>query len=113
MSKMKFAFAAVAAFGLLAGAAYARSTVTATIAAPVAQQTEIVASSASAGASVWSCTGDTCVAQLAGEPTARVCRALARKVGTVVTFANLSAEELARCNSGVAAATTSTAVAQR
>ena len=111
MSNMKIALAAVAAFGLLAGAAYAKTTVVAKNSTPVAEATEVIATSAAAGTSVWACAGDSCQTQFASEPTARACRALARKVGPVVSFGDLSAEDLARCNSGVTGAQTS--VAQR
>jgi len=113
MSNMKIAFAAVAALGLLAGAAYAKTPVTAKIANAVAGTTEVIAPSPAAGTAVWSCTGDTCVTELAGAPTARACKALARKVGTVVSFTGLDEADLARCNGGVASRETTSTVAQR
>lgn len=106
MSKTKIAFAAVAALGLLAGAAYAKTDVTAKLAAPQAEKTRVIAAGA-----VWMCEGDSCTAQLQRAPTARVCMELAREVGQITAFGALSAEDIARCNTR-AAAPAATAVAQ-
>ena len=104
---MKIAFAAVAALGLFSGAAYAKSVVTATLAAPVAERTQVIASGV-----VWTCAADSCQAKLDRAPTARVCMDLAREVGQIAAFGALTAEDVARCNTR-AAAPPATAVAQR
>ncbi len=106
MSNLKIAFAAVAALGMLAGVAYAKTAVTATLAAPYAQD-QVIASGV-----VWTCAGDSCTAKLERAPTARVCMELAREVGQITAFGSLSAEDIARCNTRAAAPAT-TAVAQR
>ncbi len=114
MTKIKFAVATVLAFGLLGGVAMAKSTtVNAKLATPVAAETQVVARSAAAGSYIWSCVGDTCTARLPVAPTARLCRALAKEVGTIVSFGDLDADGLARCNSASAAAASNTAVAQK
>ena len=111
MSNIKIALVAVVTFGLLSGAAYAKTTVVAKISTPVAEATDVIATSAAAGISVWACAGDSCQIQHASALSARACRALAHKLGPVVSFGDLSAEDLARCISDVSAAQTS--VAQR
>ena len=113
MSTLKIAFAAVAALGLLTGAAYAKTAVTAKLASPQAQAVQVVATNPATDTSVWSCAGDSCQAQLTGAASTRVCRALARKVGPIVAFGALSAEELARCNNGIGGAQNAALITQR
>ena len=106
MSTIKIAFAAVAALGLLAGAAYAKTDVTAKIATAQPAHSRVIASGV-----IWACEGDTCTAKLERAPTARNCIDLASKVGQVVSMGGLAETDLARCNTR-AAITTNTAVAQ-
>ena len=106
MSNLKIAFAAVAALGLLGGVAYAKTAVTATLAAPTTQSSVI------ASGVVWTCAGDSCSAKLERAPSARVCMELAREVGQITAFGSLSAADVARCNTR-AAAPAATAIAQR
>ena len=86
---------------LISGAALAQDRVAATLAAPVAAKVRIVA-----GGGVFACEGATCVAVSAPSRAASTaaCKALAKEVGVVTTFASenksLTAEDLARCNAG-------------
>jgi hypothetical protein len=102
----KFAVAAVASFGLLAGVAFADTVVTAKLAAPTTQ-TRVVASGA-----VWACEGDSCQARLTRKPSARTCMELAREVGQITAYGDLGEADIARCNTRAAAPATTT-VAQR
>lgn len=67
------------------------------LAAP-ANQTNVVA-----GGVVWRCEGSRCTAPVNGARAQRACREVNRKLGQIIRFENagteLSAEELARCNS--------------
>ena len=105
--------AAAAALALTAGAAVASETsLTATLAQPVASPAKFVA-----GGAVWNCEGDTCVSGVATSRTmsVRACAALAREVGPIASYGGrnqMEAERLAKCNASVVArAPASTAVA--
>lgn len=102
----KTVFAAVAAFGMLAGVSFASNPTVAKLAAPTTESRVIAAGA------VWACEGDTCQARLTKKVTARVCMELAREVGQVTAFGDLSEEDVARCNTRAAAAA-STTVATR
>lgn len=81
------------------GAAYADGKVTASLKAPVAAKTKVVAAGA-----VFVCEGSTCVASSAQARTVTVagCKALVKEVGEVTAFANgrraVEGEDLAACN---------------
>lgn len=107
MSTMKIAFAAVAALGLLAGAAYAKTDVSAKLAVAQPAHSRVIASGV-----IWNCEGDSCTAKLERAPTARNCMDLAGKVGQVVSFGGLNEADLARCNARAAAVAPATAVAK-
>lgn len=91
--------AAVIGGALFSTAAWARNDVfTARLAAPAAQS-RVIALNA-----VWNCSGDTCVARPNHAATVRACRQFVNAVGGAVTAygsasRQLSADELARCNS--------------
>lgn len=95
--------AAIASFAF-AGAAYARDAVfTAKFEAPVTQQGRVIAQN-----TLWSCDGDTCRARPTHSATVRSCRQLAHELGARVTAygpegAELTADEIARCNGDTAA----------
>lgn len=103
----KFAFAAVAAFGLAAGVAFADTAVTAKLAAPTQEAGRVIA-----GGAVWNCAGDTCTARLERKPSVRVCMELAREVGQVTALTQLTDEDVARCNARAGITVATTAVAQ-
>ncbi len=97
--KTKFAIAAIAALCISTGAFAAGKTyVTAKLATPVSEKSQVIANSV-----VWTCEGDTCTAQFSRAVTTRVCGELAKEVGRVTSIGDLSAEDLARCNLRAAA----------
>lgn len=90
--------AAVAAFALSAGSAFAAERVVANLEQPVAAKIKVIA-----GGAVWYCEGSTCSASAASTRTVsvRACRDLAKVVGRVSTYgarSPLDAEALTRCN---------------
>ena len=71
---------------------------TAKLSQPVDRSDTVVAAKA-----VWSCSSDTCVAELNRRTvTVRTCKKVASEVGVLAAFSNdkesLSAEDLAKCN---------------
>lgn len=71
---------------------------TAKLTTPVESGDSIIAAKA-----IWSCDGDTCVAELNRRTvTVRTCKKVASEVGVLAAFSNdkesLSAEDLAKCN---------------
>jgi hypothetical protein len=97
--------AAVVSAGF-AGAAYARDPVfTVKLEAPVAEDTRVIAVN-----TIWSCEGDTCIARPSHASTVRACRQFIREAGDVRVVAygpegaELTAEEIARCNGDIAPA---------
>ena len=95
----KTALVAVLFAASFSGAALAQDkTVTARLAAPLAQPTRIIAQN-----TIWTCSGDSCVAISHRDPTAHECRVFVRSARqAVVAYGaedqQLSADELARCN---------------
>ena len=82
------------------GVAAARDQVfTLRLAQPVAAHTRVIALN-----SIWSCDGDTCTAHVNHASTVRSCRQFIREAGDVQVLAygpegaQLSADEIARCN---------------
>lgn len=81
------------------GSAHARDPVfTVKLAAPVAEQTRVIAQN-----TLWNCVGDTCVARPNHAATVRSCRQFVRELGAPVRAYGsetdqLSADELSRCN---------------
>lgn len=95
MLRSAIAALAMAGLALPAFASYSFET-----AEPVSQK-RVIAESV-----VWSCEGTVCTGDLKRKsPTVRVCKKIAKEVGTVTAFRNtsseLSAEELAECNTVV------------
>jgi hypothetical protein len=91
--------AAVISAGLTAPA-FARDPVfTLKLAAPVAEQTLVIAQN-----TLWNCDGDTCLARAGHAVSVRACRQFVREAGDVriVSYGTegreLSADEIARCN---------------
>jgi hypothetical protein len=91
--------AAVISAGLTAPA-FARDPVfTVKLAAPVAEQTQVIAQN-----TLWNCDGDTCLARADHAVSVRACRQFIREAGDVRVTAygtegrELTADELARCN---------------
>jgi hypothetical protein len=87
-------FAGTAARAAEAGAFYR-----AELAAPVSQQQTVITDGIA-----WKCEGSTCSAAKGNSRDAIVCARLARKVGTLTSFASrkgaLEGDDLARCNQG-------------
>lgn len=84
----------------LAGAASARELATVRLAAPYEGGAQVIALN-----TLWSCTGDTCLARPTHGINVRSCRQFIREAGgnvRVVAYGNeerqLSADEIARCN---------------
>lgn len=95
MLRSALAAAAFAGLALPAFASYTFET-----AEPVSKK-RVIAESV-----VWTCEGTVCTGDLKRKnPTVRVCKKIAKEVGTVTAFRNttaeLSAEELAECNTVV------------
>lgn len=91
---------AIAALALAGVALPAFASYTFETAEPVSEK-RVIAESV-----VWSCDGNVCTGDLKRKnPTVRVCKKIAKEVGTVTAFRNtaseLSAEELAECNAVV------------
>ena len=109
---MKLAIATALAAISLAGSAFAETSVTATLDAAQASRVKFIAADA-----VWDCSGATCVAAVAPDTAEGVsaCKALAKKVGHISSYASdmrsLDAKSLEKCNA--AAALTPSATASR
>jgi len=95
---MKLAIATCLSALALAGAAFADTSLTATLANPGGNAKFIAAGA------VWNCAGATCVAQVAPDDAQGIsgCQELAHKIGRVTAFAgeakSLDARGLERCN---------------
>lgn len=98
-SAFKSVLVASLLFAGMTGVAIAREPVfTVKLAAPVSEQTRVIAQD-----TIWSCEGDTCVARPSHASTVRACRQFVREAGVAVTAygseaQQLSADEIARCN---------------
>ncbi|MEM1106629.1 MAG: hypothetical protein AAGH87_09590 [Pseudomonadota bacterium] len=95
MIRTAFIGAAALAF---AAPALAGTPFTADLAEPVSERVTFVANSA-----VWTCEGETCVAELDRRtPSVRSCKRVAKEIGQLASFASergaLDEDELARCN---------------
>ena len=93
--------AAVAALSLtFAGSAFADSQVVATLKAPVAAKTKVLA-----GGAVFTCEGSTCTALSVSDRTVTTagCKDLVKAVGAIASLGgakSLSDDKLAKCNAG-------------
>jgi len=100
---MKLAIAATLAAFSLAGAAFAETSVTATLDQSHPSSAKFIAAHA-----VWNCAGATCVASIAPDTAEGVsgCADLAKKIGRVTSYATerraLDAKGLERCNKSAA-----------
>ena len=87
-----------AACAAIALPAAAGTNFTAKLTTPLTSNDSVIAAKA-----VWSCDGDTCVAELNRRTvTVRTCKKVASEVGALAAFSNdkesLSADDLAKCN---------------
>jgi hypothetical protein len=99
MSALRSIVAAAVISAAFAAPAFARDVYTIKLAAPVAEQTRVIALN-----TIWDCNGDTCVARADHGANVRSCRQFVRESeGLRVTSYGtagdeLSADEIARCN---------------
>ena len=99
MSALRSIVAAAVISAAFVAPAMARDLYTIRLAAPVAEQTRIIALNA-----IWDCNGDTCVARADHGANVRSCRQFVRQADglRIVSYGTegdqLSADELARCN---------------
>jgi hypothetical protein len=114
MKLLTLAAACAAVATLSAAPAFAADPVVAKLAQPVSQATKFIA-----GDAIFNCQGDSCVAATPTSQTfsTSACKAIAAKVGTVVSYTAAKAMDdsrLSACNSvAVARATTSPQVANK
>jgi len=99
MNALRSIVAAAVMSAAFVAPAMARDLYTIKLAAPVAEQTRIIALN-----TIWDCNGDTCLARPTHGINVRSCRQFVRQAGNVqvVSYGNdeqqLSADEIARCN---------------
>ena len=104
MSAIRSILVAAVVSASFVGAAYARGDVfTAKLETPVTEQTRVIAVN-----TLWTCTGDTCLARPDHGANVRSCRQFVREAGSRVTAYGsegdqLTADELARCNGDIQA----------
>lgn len=99
MSALKSIVAAAVISAAFVAPAFARDLYTIRLAAPVAEQTRVIALN-----TIWDCEGDTCLARADHGANVRSCRQFVRQSDGLRVAAygtaedQLSAEEVARCN---------------
>jgi hypothetical protein len=99
MSALRSIVAAAVISAAFVAPAFARDVYTIKLAAPVAEQTRVIALNA-----IWDCEGDTCVARADHGANVRSCRHFVRESNglRIVSYASgndqLSVDEVARCN---------------
>ena len=99
MSALRSFVAAAVISAAFVAPAFARDVYTIKLAAPVAEQTRVIALN-----TIWDCEGDTCVARADHGANVRSCRQFVRESNglSIVSYAGgndqLSADEIARCN---------------
>lgn len=99
MSALKSIVAAAVISAAFVAPAFARDLYTIKLAAPVAEQTRIIALN-----TIWDCEGDTCLARADHGANVRSCRQFVRESDglRIVSYGTaddqLSADEVARCN---------------
>ena len=102
--KLRLATACALATFALAGSAFAEARISATLEAPKAAKTKLIAAHA-----VFVCQDASCVAGVAPDDSASVwgCKELAKKVGRLSAYGNeyrsLTTEQLASCNAAAPA----------
>jgi hypothetical protein len=100
MSAMRSIFAAAALSAALAAPAFARDVYTIRLVTPVSEATRVIALD-----TIWNCSGDTCLAQADHGANVRSCRQFVRESNglRIASYGHaedqLSADEIARCNS--------------
>ena len=96
---LKFALAAVVALGLTS-AAFAETTITATLTAPVAKPIELLAND-----TLWTCVDKACVVKTKGSDTDSwlECRRFVKQAGRVTAYGRLDDSKIAMCNAGAPA----------
>jgi hypothetical protein len=92
----KFVLAATVAFGL-SSAAFAETTITATLNTAVAKPIEILAND-----TLWTCVDKSCVVKTPGADTNSwlECRKFVKQAGKVTAYGSLDESKLAMCNAG-------------
>jgi hypothetical protein len=92
----KYALAAAVAFGL-SGAAFAETTITATLNTAVAKPVELLAND-----TLWTCVDKACVVKTKGVDTDSwlECRKFVKQAGRVTAYGSLDESKLAMCNAG-------------
>jgi len=99
MSALRSIVAAAVLSAAFITPAFARDVYTIKLAAPVAEQTRVIALN-----TIWDCNGDTCVARADHGANVRSCRQFVREANglRVTSYGTpddaLSADEIARCN---------------
>jgi len=93
---LKYALAAAVAFGL-SGAAFAETTITATLNTAVAAPKEILAND-----TLWTCVDKACAVKTKGQDTDSwlECRKFVKQAGRVTAYGTLAEDKLAMCNAG-------------
>jgi hypothetical protein len=96
---LKFALAGALALGL-SSAAFAETTITATLAAPIAKPVELLAND-----TLWTCVDKACVVKTKGSDTDSwlECRKFVRQAGRVTAYGSLDDSKIAMCNAGAPA----------
>jgi hypothetical protein len=95
---LKYALAAAVAFGL-SSAAFAETTITATLASAVAKPAELLAND-----TLWTCVDKNCVVKTKGADTDSwlECRKFVKQAGKVTAYGSLDDSKIAMCNAGAA-----------
>jgi hypothetical protein len=95
-SMLKYALAAALVLGS-AGAAFAETTITATLSAPVAKPVELLAND-----TLWTCVEKACVVKTKGGDTDSwlECRRFVKQAGKVTAYGSLDESKIAMCNAG-------------
>jgi hypothetical protein len=95
---LKYALAAAVALGL-SSAAFAETTITATLAAPLAKPVELLAND-----TLWTCVEKNCVVKTKGADTDSwlECRKFVKQAGRVTAYGTLDDSKIAMCNAGAA-----------
>ena len=96
---LKFALAAAVALGM-SSAAFAETTITATLASAVAKPAELLAND-----TLWTCVEKNCVVKTKGADTDSwlECRKFVKQAGRVSAYGSLDDSKIAMCNAGAPA----------
>jgi hypothetical protein len=93
---LKFALAAAVALGM-SGAAFAETTITATLNTAISKPVELLAND-----TLWTCVDKACVVKTKGTDTDSwlECRKFVKQAGRVTAYGSLDDSKLAMCNAG-------------